>query len=318
MIKKKLLKNSVAVTLAASMVLGSSSTALALQDGQGDDYTQETIQNGGGVGGTVYDKEKYNYDQVDVSDVEIPDNPEETTQTDYPDVFPKELLTAETAQKTDEEIYEIIDAILPVMTFEEKVNMLSMNTDPEGRSGVGYMTGVPRLGIPESRMHDGPAGISTSGDSYVETTNMPIQLLASATWSEDLIYQYGEALGKEHVSTGSGWQLGVQYDLARSPFWARAKDTFGEDYYLTSRLSVAETKGVQENGGIAMAKHIGAYSTDGDTKLFVEVDDQTLHTAYLYPFETAVKEAQLASIMGTYNRLNGYYTSSNYQLQEKS
>lgn len=315
MIKKKLLKNSVAVTLAASMVLGSSSTALALQDGQGDDYTQETIQNGGGVGGTVYDKEKYNYDQVDVSDVEIPDNPEETTQTDYPDVFPKELLTAETAQKTDEEIYEIIDAILPVMTFEEKVNMLSMNTDPEGRSGVGYMTGVPRLGIPESRMHDGPAGISTSGDSYVETTNMPIQLLASATWSEDLIYQYGEALGKEHVSTGSGWQLGVQYDLARTPFWARAKDTFGEDYYLTSRLSVAETKGVQENGGIAMAKHIGAYSTDGDTKLFVEVDDQTLHTAYLYPFETAVKEAQLASIMGTYNRLNGYYTSSNYQLQ---
>lgn len=315
MVKKKLLKKSVAITLAASMVLGSSTTALALQEGQGDDYTQETVENGGGIGGTVYDKEKYNYDEVDVSDVEIPDDPEETTQTDYPDVFPKDLLTSETEQLTDDEIYELIDAILPVMTFDEKINMLSMNTDPEGRSGVGYMTGVPRLGIPETRMHDGPAGISTSGDNYVETTNMPIQLLASATWSEDLIYQYGEVLGKEHVSTGSGWQLGVQYDLARSPFWARAKDTFGEDYYLTSRLAVAETKGVQENGGIAMAKHIGAYGTDGDTQLFIEVDDQTLHTAYLYPFETAVKEAQLASIMGTYNRLNGYYTSSNYQLQ---
>lgn len=50
MIKKKLLKNSVAVTLAAFMVLGSSSTALALQDGQANDYTQETIENGGGVG----------------------------------------------------------------------------------------------------------------------------------------------------------------------------------------------------------------------------------------------------------------------------
>lgn len=310
-----MLKKSVAFALTATMALTPGMSSFALQDGQGDDYTNETIANGGGVGGTVYDKEKYNYDQVDVSDVEIPDNPKETSETTYATVYPQEYLNKADGQMTDEEIYKVIDALMPVMTFDEKINMLSMNTDPENRSGVGYMTGIPRLGVPETRMHDGPAGISTSGDSYVETTNLPIQLLASNTWSEDLIYQYGEVLGKEHVSTGSGWQLGVQYDLARSPFWARAKDSFGEDYYLTSRLSVAETKGVQENGGIAMAKHIGAYSTDGDTKLFVEVDDQTLHTAYLYPFETAVKEAQLASIMGTYNRLNGYYTSSNYQLQ---
>ncbi len=313
--KKALTKKVAGAVLAGSMVF-SSMTALAegLQEGQANEYTQANLDNaekGTGLG-TVYPEGTFdiNTDFDDPSFYTDAD-PEDTT---FPEVYPKDQMTP----MDDETLAKTIDALMKTMTFEEKINLVSMNTDPENRSGVGYITGVPRLGVPESRMHDGPSGISTgtqNADSYVETTNMPLQLTTSMTWSTDLVYAYGEALGKEHVSTGSGWQLGMQMDLARTPHWARAKDSFGEDYYLTSRLTVAQTQGLQENGGIAMAKHIGAYGTDGDTSLWLEVDEQTLHTAYLYPFETAAKEARVASIMGTYNRLNGFYTSSNSYLQ---
>lgn len=315
--RKKLSKRVASAVLTGSMVLtsmASVSFAEELQEGQANEYTQanlENAENGTGLG-TVYESGTFdvNTDYDDESFYTEVDS-EDTT---FPDSYPKDNMEP----MDDETLTKTIDALMKTMTFEEKINLVSMNTDPENRSGVGYITGVPRLGVPESRMHDGPSGISTAtqdSDSYVETTNMPLQLTTSMTWSTELAYAYGEALGKEHVSTGSGWQLGMQMDVARTSHWARAKDTFGEDYYLTSRLAVAETQGLQENGGIAMAKHIGAYATDGDTSLWVEVDEQTLHTAYLYPFESAAKEARVASIMGTYNRLNGYYTSSNSYLQ---
>lgn len=298
--------------LAAGMVLTAASPAMALEESQADEYTLQNLANAEkstANDGTYFAEGTFDEGQ-DYSDetFETTADPEDTT---FPDVYPKDKMTPMYGDELD----AVIEGLVKSMTYEEKINMVSMNTDPEERSGVGYMTGIPRLGVPETRMHDGPAGISTSGDSYVETTNPPMQLTASMSWSTDLIYKYGEILGKEHKSTGSGWQLGTQMDLARTPHWARAKDTFGEDYYLTSQLAVAETKGVQENGGIAMGKHIGAYSTDGDTSLWLDVDDQTLHTAYLYPFEMAVKDGNLASIMGTYNRLNGYYVSSNTELQ---
>ncbi len=305
----------VSAVLAGSMIL-SSMTVLAseLQEGQANEYTQanlENAENGTGLG-TVYEEGTFSID-TDYDDESFYNNVD-SEDTTFPESYPKDNMEP----MDDETLEATIDALMKTMTFEEKINLVSMNTDPEGRSGVGYIIGVPRLGVPESRMHDGPSGISTGNqdaDTYVETTNMPLQLTTSMTWSTDLAYEYGAALGKEHVSTGSGWQLGMQMDLARTVHWARAKDTFGEDYYLTSLLAVAQTQGLQENGGIAMAKHIGAYATDGDTSLWVEVDEQTLHTAYLYPFESAAKEARLASIMGTYNRLNGFYTSSNSYLQ---
>ena len=292
----------------------------ALAEGQADEYTQAVMAaSAGSTGGTVYGSVSAEVTDevqalIDEANVSVSGG-----TTSFPDAYPDEAVY----NISDEELEEILDALIATMTFDEKIYMISMNNDPENRSGVGYITGVPRLGVPEMRLHDGPAGISMD----VETTNPPNQLLASCSWSTNLAYAYGEIYGLEHWSTGSGWQLGTQMDVARSQFWARDKDTWGEDYYLTSRLAVAQTEGVQENGGIVMAKHIGAYSTDGDTQLMLVVDEQTFHTAYLYPFESAAKEANLASIMGTYNRVQvvdevdpdaefeGYYVSSNSYLQ---
>ena len=312
------MKRILALLLGFLLAMPSAISMAELANGQADEYTQAVVAaSAGSVGGTVYGQVS-----GEISDEVLALIEGEALsggETTFPDSYPKEMVY----NISDEELEKILDALIATMTFDEKINMMSMNSDPENRNGVGYMTGIPRLGVPESRLHDGPAGISAD----VETSNPPNQLLTSMSWSEEMAYLNGMIYGIEHFSIGSGWQLGTQHDLARTPFWARAKDTFGEDYYLTSRLTVAQTKGIQENGAIPMAKHIGAYSTDGDTQLMLVVDEQTLHTAYLYPFEAAAKEANLASIMGTYNRVQvvdkvdpekefeGYYVSSNAYIQ---
>lgn len=312
-----------ALTLAGSMVL--SNGALITMAKQNDDYTEANLRNDGGVGGTVFGDNgtvknadgsavKFNTQTDYVDDTFKQSEDVQLEETAYEDSYDKGDMESMTGDKLE----ETLDALIASMTYDEKIHMVSMNSDPEKRDGVGYMTGIPRLGVPETRMHDGPSGVSTStsdADTYVETTNFPLELVASQTWSENAMQKYGEALGKEQVSIGSGWQLGMQMDLSRTTHWARSKDSLGEDYLLAAMLATAQTKGIQSQGGIPMAKHIGAYSTDGDTSLWLRVNEQTLHTAYLYPFERAAKEANLASIMGTYNRLNGYYVSSNYHLQ---
>lgn len=312
---KQSLKKLLSILLAVVMTLSLGSIAFALDEGAIDDYTDIAMNGGGGTGGTYYSKDVFdNTIGTDYTD-ETFTTYKETTAIEgaFPDEYPPELFR----KRTDEEVQKLIDAIIPVLTFEEKCQLISAssNDDPDSRNGVGYVDGVPRLGIPETRMNDGPAGINSLAPKGYEATNPPNQLLSSMTWDPDLEYQYGETLGAEHISNGIGWQLGTQLDIARSPFFARIKDTFGEDHYLAARMGVAEVSGLQGNGGMSMSKHIGAYSTDGDTRLWLEVDEQTLHTAYLYPFEVVAKEAQLASIMGTYNRLNGFYTSSNLYLQ---
>lgn len=321
--KYKKVKKMLALTLAGTMVL--SNGALTTMAKQNDDYTDANLKNDGGVGGMVFGENgsiknadgsavKFNTQTDYVDDTFKQSDEVQLETTTYEDAYDKGDMESMTGDKLE----ETLDALIASMTYDEKIHMVSMNSDPEKRDGVGYMTGIPRLGVPETRMHDGPSGVSTStsdADTYVETTNFPLELVASQTWSEDAMQKYGEALGREQVSIGSGWQLGMQMDLSRTTHWARSKDSLGEDYLLAAILATAQTKGIQSQGGIPMAKHIGAYSTDGDTSLWVRVNEQTLHTAYLYPFEKAAKEANLASIMGTYNRLNGYYVSSNYYLQ---
>ena len=233
----------------------------------------------------------------------------ETECVRFPDLYPRRLIRP----MTDEEIEPLIEALLRSMTFSEKCALLhGTSTAPKVTGCSSYVAGVPRLGVPAMIQHDGPAGVN----SVYETTNLPVEMLAGCTFDPELAYAYGQVLGEELVSIGSNWQLGCQFDLSRHPFWMRSRDTYGEDYYLTAQMAAAQTRGVQEHGAGAMAKHMGAYCTNGDNLLSSWVDEQTLHTAYLYPFEEAAKKSRLASIMTTYTRLNGYFTASHVYMQK--
>ncbi len=232
-----------------------------------------------------------------VADEDVPEPSEEVGTTTFPDYYPREMIY----QISDEEVDEKVNAVIGAMTFSEKMELLGSSNN-----------GVPRLGVPEVIEHDGPAGVSSSP---YETTSLPNAQLLATTWDTESAYIYGQILGEEEMSVGANRHLGLQLDIQRNPFWHRVRDTLGEDYYFIGEMAVAETQGIQNAGTMAMAKHIGAYNTIGDKNLNVVVDEQTLNTAYFYPFEMAVKNADLSSIMTCYSMLNGIFAASNEYMQ---
>ncbi|MCM2209576.1 beta-glucosidase, partial [Klebsiella quasipneumoniae] len=104
--------------------------------------------------------------------------------------------------------------------------------------------------------------------------------------------------------------------MARTPTLGRNFEYFGEDPYLTGVMAVAEIKAVQDRGLIAMAKHFAANEQETNRMSTVNsvVDDQVLHELYLLPFEMAVKDGNVASIMCSYNSLNGAQACENKHL----
>ncbi|MBQ9269032.1 MAG: glycoside hydrolase family 3 C-terminal domain-containing protein [Oscillospiraceae bacterium] len=228
----------------------------------------------------------------------------------FPDEYPRALIYP----ISEAEIDAKVEALVKTMTFREKCDMLYVDgaLDPADKGGTTmYGVGVPRLGVPVMRQHDGPPGIR----ARYETTSPPEPLLLGCTFDPKAAYDIGTMYAEELKSIGSNMKLGAQLDVGRSPSWHRLKDIYGEDYYLVSEMGVAEVRGVQEHGGMTMGKHMGAYNTVGDTLQTAMVDEQTLHTAYLQPFERACREAKLSSIMTSYNTLNGYFTASNKYMQ---
>lgn len=311
MSKKKTAKKALALTLSAAML---QSPALVMASNTYiTDNTEKVMQNASSEGGGMaYNLSAPTAEELKALKEKYADfykTPESAGETEYPAEYPRNLLNP----MTDEEIEPIVTALIKTMTFEEKLALIAdpgWGADKVEKGQAMYLPGVPRLGVPVVRQHDGSAGV----EAVYPTTNLPVESVLGNTFDTELASRYGSVIGSELVSIGSNYELGTQFDLVRDMRWARSKDTFGEDYYLTGELATSETKGLQSQGAGAQAKHIGAYATNGDGQLWTFVDEQTLHTAYLYPFEQPVKRADLSEIMTTYTRLNGYYTASNSYL----
>lgn len=181
---------------------------------------------------------------------------------------------------------------------------------------IGHISGNDTLGIPSICMGDGPAGV---GNNLNNVTTFPAPVVAAASWNITLEYAYGQALAQEHMSKGRNVILSPTINILRSPLWGRAAETFSEDPWLTSRMAVAGIKGVQSQGALACPKHFAAYiqetnrfGLDPEWKTVdVHVDERVLHELYLPAFKAAVQEADAASIMCSYNMLNGAFTCEN-------
>ena len=228
-----------------------------------------------------------------------------------------ELYTWEDVQaglaETDEEVDAKVDALLKAMTDEEKFALLGgSGTGSNGEAGS--LIGVPRLGVPRSRMYDGPAGVY-----YLEdTTNPPQEQMVAATWDPEMAYEYGVIHGSENQAIGGNVQLGTQFDITRMPQFGRAKDQFGEDPYLLSDMAVGETQGVQDQGVIAVGKHFAVFSQNATpgTGTNIEISEQAMHELHLPGFEAAVTEGGLLGVMSSYNKINGTAASAHSYLQE--
>jgi beta-glucosidase len=198
-----------------------------------------------------------------------------------------------------------VDQLLSKMTLEEKLTLIhGTQEDPSVYQGqAGYLAGIPRLGIPGLRMADGPPGALTRVPSQGETATMGV----AATFSAKDAEENGLVIGREDRANGIDVSLQPFVNIDRDLEFGRGYNTFGEDPYLTSVMGAEEIKGIQSQHEMAMVKHYVAYDSNSGN---MYVDDQTLHEVYVAPFDAAVK-AGVASIMCSYNRVNGTFACGN-------
>lgn len=201
-----------------------------------------------------------------------------------------------------------VDKLLSQMNLEEKMGLIrGASEDPATNQGqAGYLTGVPRLGIPPIRMSDGPPGVLTRHPSQAETATMGLAATFSVKDAED----NGTVIGREAKSLGIDVVLQPFINIDRDITFERGYNTYGEDPVLTGAMGAGLIRGIQKQGVMAQAKHYVAYDSNAFN---IFVDPQTLHEIYVAPFVDAVN-AGVSSIMCSYNRLNGTHACGNREL----
>jgi beta-glucosidase len=203
-------------------------------------------------------------------------------------------------------IDERTDDLLKRMTLKEKIDMLG---------GTGFATKPnERLGIPELRMTDGPLGVR-----WERSTAFPAGICLSSSWNPTVAEKVGAAIGREVKGHDRHVILGPCVNIARIPQGGRNFESYGEDPWLASRMTVNYIKGVQSEGVAATVKHYACNNQEYE-RMFVDVkvDERTLNEIYLPAFKAAVQEADVLCVMNAYNKVNGHYCSENdYLLIDK-
>ena len=213
-----------------------------------------------------------------------------------------------------------IDSLISLMTLEEKAGML------HGTS-MFATSGVPRLGIPELTMADGPLGVreEISRDSWAPAgwendyaTYLPAGGGLSATWNPELAYTFGDVIGAEARDRNKDVLLAPAFNIIRTPLGGRTYEYFSEDPFLNTQITVPYIVGVQDNDVAASIKHYAANNQETNRgTVDVQMDERTLREIYLPAFEAAVKDAHAYSVMGAYNKFRGDYLNENeYMLQD--
>jgi beta-glucosidase len=197
-----------------------------------------------------------------------------------------------------------VDKLLSRMTLAEKIAVIHGEKDPpqESQGQAGYMAGDAKLGIPWLRLADGPPGVLTRQASTAPTGTMSL----GATFSREDARLNGVVIGRDAVADGINISLQPFINIMRDPVWSRAYNLFGEDPLLVGAIGAAQIEGIQSQGVMAEAKHYIAYNGGND----VVVDQQALHEIYAAPFADAAK-AGVASIMCSYNKVNGAFACDN-------
>jgi beta-glucosidase len=190
-------------------------------------------------------------------------------------------------------------ALLARMTIEEKIDYL-------GGDRSFFIRGVARLGIPEIKMSDGPAGCRNWGPS----TAYPAPLATAATFDPAVAERVGKSIGRDCRARGVHILLAPGVNIHRSPLDGRNFEYLGEDPLLAGKTAAAFIRGVQSEGVLATVKHFAGNNQEWDRNhVSSEIDERTLREIYFPAFERAVREGGVSAVMTAYNLLNGTYCS---------
>ncbi len=221
------------------------------------------------------------------------------------------------AKNYDKKTEKEIEKLIKKLTLEEKLAMIH-------GAALFSSGGVERLGIPGVVSSDGPMGVRAefmkdrwipSGNNDDNVSYLPSNSALASTWNTERAHDMGHVLGEEARGRGKDVILAPGINIKRDPKCGRNFEYMSEDPKLAASMAVPFVQGVQENDVAACVKHFAVNCQETDRLMVDEdVDDRTLYEIYLPAFKAAVQEGNAYSIMGAYNKLNGYHCCENKNL----
>ena len=234
---------------------------------------------------------------------------------------------------------ERAELLLAAMTLEQKQQQLVGNVPeivPELPHcyGARHVRGIAELGIPTLRITNGPVGIGQNDcvdanvitedspfwaaytdPSSAKATALPSAMAVAASFDTNMAALFGEVIADEAKALALQVFEAPGINLARNPVLGRNFEYNGEDPYLAGKIATAQIKKIQSEGVIAMAKHYAANEQETNRmNISQTVAPQVLHELYLLPFEMTVKDGEVASLMCSYNDVNGHQMCENEAL----
>jgi len=217
------------------------------------------------------------------------------------------------------------EAIVRAMTLDEKIHLLHgpLGFAYEGKpapagshSSVGYVPALPRLGVPAMELIDGPLGVRNTIDRPEgRATAFPSTQALAASFDPELAAEVGRIMGREARDRGFNVLLAGGAGIERDAWNGRNFEYLGEDPILAGRIVSAQIRGIQSQGVVSTVKHFVANTEETDrTWVDMVADERSLREIDLLPFEIAVKESGVGSVMCAYNKVNGIYACENAHL----
>ncbi|NII69995.1 beta-xylosidase [Microbacterium ulmi] len=168
-----------------------------------------------------------------------------------------------------------------------------------------------RLGIPALAHEECLAGFAAWG-----ATAYPVPLSWGASWSPEIVERVGAQIGADMRKMGVHQGLAPVLDVVRDARWGRVEETIGEDPYLVGTTATAYIKGLESAGIVATLKHFAGYSTSkaGRNLAPVSIGPRELADVILPPFEMAIRESGVRSVMNSYTDIDGVPSAADESL----
>jgi beta-glucosidase len=219
--------------------------------------------------------------------------------------------------------------LLQQMTLDEKLSLLHGNgmareaqwqrpLTRDSNGGAGYITPIPRLGIPAVDISDAAYGVRAAGAMGRYATALPSNLGAAASWDRHAAYAYGALIAQELRAQGFNMSLGGGINLTREPRDGRTFEYLGEDPVLAGTLVGQLMAAEKAEHVISDIKHYALNDQEtGRDIVNAKISERAMRESDLLAFQIGVRDAQPGAVMCAYNRVNGDYSCENdYLLRE--